>query len=144
MEEEGLASETMRAMDWPQFDIGRTPQEDIDRDVVRPISAFFLRHTQKELWEGGVQRRVMVYPVNDARGVLNDPQLAEEGVLAPDRTPAPPRLPPLPGPFIKTEKGLCGVRGRAPMMGEHNDDVYGEELGISKEDRMKLKAAEII
>jgi crotonobetainyl-CoA:carnitine CoA-transferase CaiB-like acyl-CoA transferase len=144
MEEEDLASETMRAMDWPQFDIGRTPQGDIDRDLVRPISQFFLRHTQKELWEGGVKRRVMVYPVNDARGVLNDPQLAEREFWLQIEHPHLHDSIPYPGPFIKTEKGLCEVRCRAPMTGEHNDDVYGEELGISKEDRVKLKAAEII
>jgi crotonobetainyl-CoA:carnitine CoA-transferase CaiB-like acyl-CoA transferase len=144
MDEEGLASETMKAMDWPQFDIGRTPQEDLDRDVVTPISEFFLRHTQKELWAGGVQRRVMVYPVNDASGVLNDPQLAEREFWRPIEHPHLPGSLPYPGPFLKTERGLCEVRSRSPMTGEHNDEVYGEELGISKEDRVRLKAAEII
>jgi crotonobetainyl-CoA:carnitine CoA-transferase CaiB-like acyl-CoA transferase len=144
MEEEGLANETMKAMDWPKFDIGRTPQEDVDRDIVGPISEFFLRHTQKELWEGGAKRRVMVYPVNDAKGVLNDPQLAEREFWLRIEHPHLDDFLLYPGPFIKTEKGLCEVRRRAPMIGEHNDEIYGEELGISKESMTKLKVAEVI
>jgi crotonobetainyl-CoA:carnitine CoA-transferase CaiB-like acyl-CoA transferase len=144
MEEEGLASERMKAMDWPQFDIGRTPQEDIDREIVGPISEFFRRHTQKELWDGGVTRRVMVYPVNDARGVLNDSQLAEREFWRQIDHPHLHDALPYPGPFIKTEEGLCEVRHRAPMVGEHNDDIYGKELRISKKDRIKLKAERII
>ena len=144
MEEEGLASEAMKAMDWPTFDIGRTPQEKIDRDIVVPVAEFFHRHTQEELWDGGVKRRVMVYPVNDARGVLNDPQLTErEFWVRIEHSHLHDTLI-YPGPFIKTEGDLCQVRGRAPVVGEHNDKIYGEELGISKEGIMGLMAARVI
>ena len=144
MAEEGLASDAMKAMDWPRFDIGRTPQEQIDREIVGPVSEFFRRHTQAELWDGGVERRVMVYPVNDARGVLADPQLSERAFWRQIEHPHLHKVFSYPGPFIKTEEGLCEVRGRAPMVGEHNEDIYGQELGISKEDRTRLKAERII
>ena len=86
----------------------------------------------------------MVYPVNDARGVLDDPQLSERTFWRQIEHPHLHEVFSYPGPFIKTEEGLCEVRGRAPMVGEHNEDVYGNELGISEEDQTRLKAEWII
>ena len=57
MAEEELATDRMKTIFWPEFDIGRTAQDDIDRDIVNPIRTFFLRHTQKKLWDEGVKRR---------------------------------------------------------------------------------------
>jgi crotonobetainyl-CoA:carnitine CoA-transferase CaiB-like acyl-CoA transferase len=144
MDEEGLATEAMKKMDWPKFDIGSTPQEDIDRDIIRPIGAFFSNHTRKELWEGGIERRVMVYPVNDARGVLEDPQLKDRGFwvelyhshLLDSLT--------YPGPFLKTSGDLCRIRGRAPLIGEHNQEIFQNELGLSEAHIWELQAAHII
>jgi benzylsuccinate CoA-transferase BbsE subunit len=144
MEKQGLATVKMKKMDWPKFDIGRTAQDDIDRDIVNPIRAFFLRHTQKELWNEGVKRRVMVYPVNDAAGVLGDGQLQERRFWVRMEHPPLGKTFTYPGAFIKTEKDLCGPRSPAPGMGEHNEAVYGELLGISDQEVMMLKERAII
>jgi benzylsuccinate CoA-transferase BbsE subunit len=144
MDEEGLAGEKMRAMDWPRFDIGRTPQEEINRHIVGPVGEFFRRHTRKELWEGGIKRRVMVYPVNDAEGVLKDPQLRERDFWVQIEHPNLERTLTYPGPFIKTEGSLCRVRGRAPLIGEHNGAIYIQELGLSKDELTRLKAEKVI
>jgi crotonobetainyl-CoA:carnitine CoA-transferase CaiB-like acyl-CoA transferase len=130
MEEEGLATQAMLAMDWPCFDIGRMPQEQIDRDIVGPVGQFFRRHTQRELWDEGVKRRVMVYPVNDAAGVLAQAQLAERGFWIRLAHPAYDRELTLPGAFVKTGEGLCAVRGPAPMLGQHNAAVFEGMLGL--------------
>jgi crotonobetainyl-CoA:carnitine CoA-transferase CaiB-like acyl-CoA transferase len=134
MAEEGLASPAMLNLDWPRFDIGRTPQEDIDRDIVSPIAEFFRGHTQAELWEEGVRRRVMVYPVNDAQGVLGGEHLQERGFWVKMEHPELDATLTYPGPFIKTPGDLCQVRGPAPGIGQHNEQVYGELLGLSPED----------
>jgi crotonobetainyl-CoA:carnitine CoA-transferase CaiB-like acyl-CoA transferase len=39
-------------------------------------------------------------------------------------------------------EGTCGIRRRAPLIGEHNKEIYTEELGISNEDFEKLNAVE--
>lgn len=123
MDAEGMASEAMLAMDWPRFDIGSTPQDQIDRDVVEPVAAFFAGRTQRELWDEGVKRRVMVYPVNDASGVLSEAQLAERNFWVRLAHPAYEQELTLPGPFVKTDQGLCRVRGAAPTLGQHNQEV---------------------
>lgn len=144
MAEEGFATDTMKTMDWPTFDIGRTPQEKIDETVVTPIRKFFLAHTQQELWQEGVDRRVMVYPVNDAEGVLAEAQLEERKFWV--RLEHPPLGKSLlyPGPFVKTRDDLCGPRSPAPGIGEHNEKVYGELLGVDEQELNGLKEAGII
>jgi len=144
MAEEGLASETMRSMDWPGFDIGRTAQEEIDREVVNPIRTFFARHSQKELWEEGVRRRVMVYPVNDAEGVLADGQLQERGFWVRMEHPPLGREFAYPGAFVKTDENLCGPRFPSPGLGEHNPEVYGELLGMGEAELSTLRKRHII
>lgn len=144
MAEEGVASDVMQGMDWKTFDIGATPQQEIDAHIIEPIRAFFSRHTREELWDGGIRRRVMVYPVNDARGVLGDGQLKERKFwvelhhshLADNLT--------YPGPFIQTSEAPCRIRGRAPLIGEHNTDIFENELGLSPERLAELQAMHVI
>ena len=134
----------MKEMDWPKFDIGRTPQEDMDRQIVKPISMFFLGHTKTELWEEGVRRRVMVYPVNDAEGVLKNAHLKERGFWVKLEHSHLNDTLTYPGAFIKTQEVFCKVRCRAPLIGEHNGEIYGKGLGLSKERMAALKKACVI
>ncbi|MBU1276371.1 MAG: CoA transferase [Proteobacteria bacterium] len=129
MYDQGMGSGYMLAMDWPKFDIGHTPQQEVDQGVVEPVAAFFAKHTQRQLWDEGVKRRVMVYPVNDASGVLAEAQLAERGFWVRLAHPAFDQELTLPGPFVKTEENLCQVRGPAPTLGQHNQEVFAS-LGL--------------
>lgn len=144
MDEEGLATDKMKAMDWPKFDIGKTPQEEVDAHIIGPMGEFFKRHTRKELWEGGIKRRVMVYPVNDAEGVLLDPQLRERDFWIEIEHPDLEETITYPGSFIRTEGNLCQVRGRAPRIGEHNGEIYIQELGMSKDELARMTTEKII
>lgn len=144
MAEENLASDVMKAMDWPKFDIGRTPQEDIDRHIIRPMAEFFKRHTRKELWDGGVERRVMIYPVNDAKGVLDDLQLSERKFWVEIEHTALNDTLRYPGPFVKVAGDLCQVRGRAPLVGENNEEIYLKDMQLSGEEMVNLKANGVI
>jgi crotonobetainyl-CoA:carnitine CoA-transferase CaiB-like acyl-CoA transferase len=38
----------------------------------------------------------------------------------------------------------CGIRRRAPLIGEHNEEIYKKELGLSAEELMVLKQSGII
>jgi formyl-CoA transferase len=143
MEEEKLATDFIRSIDWPNLDIGRTPQEEMDL-IVEPISTFFMSRRKSELWEEGVKRRVMVYPVANARDILSDPQLMERDFWVGLDHPEFNKVIAYPGPFVKTENGLCRIRRRAPLIGEHNTDVYVKELGFSQEEMSLLKQCMVI
>ena len=49
-----------------------------------------------------------------------------------------------PGGFVKTGTGDCGVRFRAPLIGEHNNEIYHGELKMSAEDTVNLKQRRVI
>jgi crotonobetainyl-CoA:carnitine CoA-transferase CaiB-like acyl-CoA transferase len=49
-----------------------------------------------------------------------------------------------PGGFIKSTEMTCGIRRRAPLIGEHNEEIYKKELGLSAEELMVLKQSGII
>ena len=143
MDEESMATDFIKRIDWPELDIGKTPQEEIDL-IVEPISKFFMSHTKSELWEEGVKRRVMVYPVANAQDILRDPQLIEREFWVELEHPELNDRIVYPGAFVKTEDKLCKVRRRAPLIGEHNAEIYEKELGLSREEVTVLKQCMVI
>ena len=48
-----------------------------------------------------------------------------------------------PGAFVKASETPLGIRRRAPLIGEHNEEVYSE-LGIVKKELINLKQGNII
>ena len=50
---------------------------------------------------------------------------------------------PYPRRFARSSENLIEISRRAPLIGEHNDEVYGE-LGLSKESIASLRKAGVI
>ena len=86
----------------------------------------------------------MVYPVNDAQGVLADGQLQERKFWVRMEHPPLGKAFTYPGASVKTEKNLCGPRSPAPGIGEHNRTVYGELLGMNEQALSTLRKNRII
>jgi crotonobetainyl-CoA:carnitine CoA-transferase CaiB-like acyl-CoA transferase len=143
MDEKEMATDFIKNTDWPNLDIGKTPQQEIDL-ILEPISNFFIRYTKSELLEEGVKRRVMVYPVANAKDILHDPQLIDREFWIELEHPELNDKITYPGAFVKTEDELCKLRRRAPLIGEHNTEIYEEELGLSKEEIAILKQCMVI
>jgi formyl-CoA transferase len=49
-----------------------------------------------------------------------------------------------PGAFLKATRTPPTIRRRAPLIGEHNAEVYGGELGLSAEELSTMAAAGVI
>ena len=49
-----------------------------------------------------------------------------------------------PGAFIKSSEASCTIRRRAPLIGEHNEEIYTGELGLSKQELVLMKEAGIL
>ena len=49
-----------------------------------------------------------------------------------------------PGAFAKLSETPLAIKRRAPLIGEHNTDIYGKELGFSNSYLEKLQKAGII
>jgi crotonobetainyl-CoA:carnitine CoA-transferase CaiB-like acyl-CoA transferase len=49
-----------------------------------------------------------------------------------------------PGPFGKSSQASPRISRRAPLIGEHNIEIYERELGISRDKLVTLKQAGVI
>jgi benzylsuccinate CoA-transferase BbsE subunit len=143
MDSEGMATDFLKEFDWEEFDYAEVTQELMDK-LEEPTGKFFMSHTKLELLEGAVQHRILFYPQFDTTDVLESAQLnAREYWVNLDHPELGTTLT-YPGPFAKFSETPVKITRRAPLIGEHNREIYEEELGIPSEEITKLKQAGII
>ena len=143
MRSEGFATDYLKQIDWAKLDWARMTQEEVRR-MEEPTARFFLSHTKKELYVGSVKRNIILYPVNDAKDILENEQLMARDYWVEVEHPELKTNIKYPGPFATLSETPWRIRRRAPLIGEHNSEVYGKELGLSKEEILNLKQARII
>ncbi len=142
LDSEGMADTFLKDVKWEEFDFA-TVSEEFIAQVEERLGRFFLTHTVDELCAGAQERRIMIYPILDAKGVVENSQLAAREFWEEVEHPELGASIIYPGAFIKATETPCNIRRRSPLIGEHNDEVYGE-LGISSEEILILKQSNII
>ena len=142
MDSEGMADEFLLNYDWTRFDM-KVPQEDIDR-IEAPTASFFLNHTKAELFEGALKFNVQVYPISTPADMLENAQLAAREFWTSVKHPELDTAITYPRAFPYTSEIPGQISRRAPLIGEHNEEIYTGELGIDKEKLLVLKQAGII
>ena len=140
MEEDGFDVSDLQAFEWETMGYGRITPDVMDA-VVGPMSEFFLLHTREELTRESVSRRILLFPVATPSDLRQHPQLEARGYFTPVSHSVPGAEIDYPGAFIKDGDGspLAPLRRRAPMVGEHNHEVYCGELGLSPEEIEALR-----
>jgi crotonobetainyl-CoA:carnitine CoA-transferase CaiB-like acyl-CoA transferase len=109
------------------------------------VGAFFAERTRDELVSQSAQRRVMLFPVAIEHDIFTHPQLEARGYFEALPHPELGASVTYPGLFIKDEGGgRVGLRRRPPLIGEHNAEIYQEELGLTPEDLALLKQGKVI
>ena len=143
MEEEGMTNEFLQKMDWDAFDMAKQTQEQQDK-VEEPIARFFLKHTKAELYEGAFKRGIMLAPVSSPKDIIENAQLKARDFWVNVEHPELGITVSYPGAFIKASETPCVIKRRAPLIGEHNLEVYEGELGLSRAEICALKQADVI
>lgn len=143
MDEEGMASESLRAIEWEQFDAFQVPQDVLD-SCSQQIFDFFLAHTKAELHEQSVRRGIILAPLADAADILNDAQLGAREFWQDVPYPELGMTLRSPGPIALSSETDLRIRRRAPRIGEHNAEIYGDELGLPLEARLLLAQAGVL
>jgi benzylsuccinate CoA-transferase BbsE subunit len=109
--------------------------------VYAVLGRFFRQHTKAELSEAAQRRRIILFPVHTARDLLEHPQLTAREFF---RTLDHPELGETlcyPGAPYRLSATPWDLRRRAPLIGEHNEVIYGGELGLSRAELAVLMAA---
>ncbi len=112
--------------------------------VIEVLEAWTGSHTVAELVELGQAMRLPWAPVNSIRELAQNPQLLERGFFVDVTHPehnVPYRYPGAPYRFSRTPSK---VWRRAPLIGEHNLEILGGELGLSPAEMNDLALEEVI
>jgi crotonobetainyl-CoA:carnitine CoA-transferase CaiB-like acyl-CoA transferase len=142
MDVEGLATDYQRNMDWDNFDMFTVTREEMQQ-VLQPVGEFFLRHTSQELLKGAVTRGVSLGPLSSMRDLLNDECLKERHFWKEIEHPELGASLTYPREFVRSSEIDCSMRFRAPLIGEHNDEVFSK-IGISGKELESLKQTGVI
>jgi len=143
MESEGFTNEFLRNFNWDRPDFPQISQEEMD-NIEEPTARFFVSHTKAELLEGAVKLKVMLYPMSTAADMIGNRQLAARNFWVELDHPELGTKITYPGPFAKFSESPIRINRRAPLIGEHNREIFEKELGFSGEDLLAMKQAGII
>jgi crotonobetainyl-CoA:carnitine CoA-transferase CaiB-like acyl-CoA transferase len=98
------------------------PLERIDKVV----TGFILRHAKQYIYEEGQKRRVLVGMVSTPQDISSNPQLeARDWFVEIDDRGRGRRLR-YPGPPWQFKATPATLRRPAPLLGEHNEELFGE------------------
>jgi len=142
MDEEGHAPAWLREYDWEGFRPEALDAAELAR-LEQAFGAFFASLGMRELYEGALERRVLLAPCNDAREVVEQRQLRERGLFVTIDYPHLGAAIEHPGFFARSNAHATAIRRRAPRIGEHNDEVYGE-LGLGPAELEKLAGEGVV
>lgn len=147
MAEEHAAPDWLVRFDWAKdFDIAdpvKFPQQTIDR-IESAVEVFFMKKAKAELYREALKRGIILTPVSDTADIATDQQLQGRDFW--QKVPHPELGESLVycGPFARFSRTPAGVQRRAPLIGEHNHEVYQRELRLSRSQVCQLKQAGVI
>lgn len=84
----------------------------------------------------------MIYPVYTPEDIAGDAQLEAREYWVPVEHPELGETITYPGAIAKTSL-TSQIKKRAPLIGEHNQEIY-QELGLAKDELSSLKEAGVI
>ncbi len=139
--DEGSCDETTRDIDWIGYGEllmhSDVPHDDFER-LKQTLESFTKTKTKAELLQAALTKRLLVAPVATIDEVVSNDQLASrdywrdlDGVR-------------YPGPFVKFSSAPIEYRRRAPRVGEHNREIYVDELGLSEARLADLQGRNLI
>jgi crotonobetainyl-CoA:carnitine CoA-transferase CaiB-like acyl-CoA transferase len=83
-------------------------------------------------------------PVNDAKSVVEDKGLKARNFFVDMEHPELNDIIKYPGPPYRFSETPWKLTKRAPLIGEHNKEVYEQELGFSTQELAVLRARNVI
>jgi len=138
--EDGLDTAELDEIEWEELGYGAVTPKLMDQ-FSGPIGKFFKGHTRAELMQGSLDRRILLFPVATPSALDDHPQLEARGYFKEIEHPELGLTVRYPGAFVKSGEGkdIAGVYRRPPLIGEHNVEIYQEELGFSSQELQSLK-----
>jgi len=100
-------------------------------------------HTKKELFDIFLKAKIASAPVNSPEDLLANPHLEDRGYFVEIDHPETGKVK-YPGAPFKMSESPWLVRHPAPLLGQHNEEVYCDLLGYTREELVKLREGGVI
>jgi crotonobetainyl-CoA:carnitine CoA-transferase CaiB-like acyl-CoA transferase len=142
MEEEGMAGD-LPEFDWTQFDTATVSQDVVDHQT-ELFREFFLTKTKRQLMDRAASRGILLGAFQTTKDIVECPQLAARDFFVDVEHPELEVTMRYPGAWAKVSEAPWRIGRRAPRVGEHNEEIYGKEMGLSKEALVALKGLGVI
>lgn len=97
----------------------------------RLLAAFYKKRGKQELYEEGQAKRLLIGPVNTPRDVVESKQLKARGWY--QQVDHEGEALTYPGGPYRLPASPWAIHRRPPLLGEHNQEVLGDELGLSEQ-----------
>ena len=131
MKEEDFAPGWIADTDWSRIGFVEAASEGPQatkpiQDLHDLIAAFYETKTKDELYDAAVERGILLAPCQTVEDITKDIQLEARDYWVDLEHPELGKSITYPGPFIKMNESPLILRRRAPLLGEHNDEVFAE------------------
>jgi len=145
--EQGFCDEVTRDKDWiaygEQLFSGVEPLSEFER-VKELVRNFTRSRSKAELLGLAVERGFLITPVTTIEEVAESPQFASRDYFQSVTHNELDESFRYPGPFAKFSATPIEYRRRPPLVGEHNFDIYRDELGLSEREIAELARVGIV
>ena len=99
--------------------------------ITEVMAQFFTQMPQAEIWQGGQQRDFPWGGVRTLDDIIGDPHLEERNFFVEVEHPELGRSFTYPGAAAIYNGSPWNISRRAPLIGEHNQEIFCGELGLS-------------
>jgi crotonobetainyl-CoA:carnitine CoA-transferase CaiB-like acyl-CoA transferase len=134
----------MGSPEWTTWDLFKTgPERAVNQDVLEMQVEEWLRdYTMQEVYEMARRERLPIAPVADLNQLLGMEQLKDRQYFTRLEHPAAGTLT-YPGAPYRLSTRAWALRRPAPLLGQHNREIFAE-LGIDNDELVRLENAGVI
>jgi benzylsuccinate CoA-transferase BbsE subunit len=146
MKDEEMCPDWLAKLDWWKEYNAAVLKQDLADKVGIAIEAFTSTRTKQELYEIGAfgkYKQMLVAPVASTKDISEDVQLAGRNYWVEVEHPELKAQVNYCGPFIRLSESPVQFTKRAPLIGEHNREVY-KEIGLQEADLKALRQEGVI
>ncbi len=140
--EEGYCHDILD-IDLVSWNVMTIPQETMDR-MARSLTEFLMTKTKAELFRAALDKGIWMAPCNTTADISRDAHLEARGFWEKVDHPELGRRLTYAGAPLKMSSDSWTIRCRAPLIGEHNTEIYTGELGLTPEELAVLKGQNVI
>ncbi len=144
MDEEGMAPEWLKKIDWANdYDATKLDRKLVDK-VNEALAAFLVTKFKEDVFREGHTRKILIAPVNNVKDICESEQFKARDFWVDVPHPELGVSLTYCGPVAKVSQAPMSIRRRAPLIGEHNNEIYRREMGLSEDEMLLLKQSAVI